>query len=86
LGIRRFLAPPRAAAGEAERLEWFRNVEAMVLVAGIVAVSASVIYLPLSVSVILGLIVLRTTQRVVVLTRRARVARSQGSGRSSPGH
>jgi hypothetical protein len=67
---------------EAERLERLRNVEAMLLVAGIVAVSASVIYLPLWASVILGLVVLRTAQRVVVLTRRARTARSTGSGKS----
>jgi hypothetical protein len=70
MGIRRFLAPPGPAASEAERLEWIRNAEATLLVAGSVALVAAVIYLPVWAWVILGLVLLRTVQRVVVLTRR----------------
>jgi hypothetical protein len=64
-------------------VDWLRNVEVILLLAGIVAFVASLIYTAVWLSVILGLVVLRTVQRVIVLTRRAKKARATGSGGSS---
>jgi energy-converting hydrogenase Eha subunit C len=73
--VRDSLTHPGVNASAAEKLVWFRNVEVALLVAGVIAVVAAAVYLPIWMTVILGLIWLHTAYRIITLNRRIEEAR-----------